>query len=67
MSAAAGRPTWHRYVATMECFLQRSQMNGEVIGGPGWEHIYECEVTRSQRRYGLEDRKANKFDLEEGN
>lgn len=63
MSAGCRRPTWHIYVATMECTVPRvGGANGEVLGGPGWEFLFECEETGAQRRWGLEDRTPSSFD-----
>lgn len=66
------RPTWHRYVSTMECVIPRgADPEGGTTGGPGWEFLYECEETGAQRRWGVEDRKATRYDeplkVEEGN
>lgn len=55
--------TKHRYVDTVECILPMVDDEGLIIGKePAWEHIFECEVTGLQRRYGTEDRQSSAFD-----
>lgn len=48
-SAGRGTPlaTKHTYVDTRECV---------VAGAPAWEHIFRCEDTGEERRWGVEAR-----------
>ena len=61
-----GVPTWHRYVDTVECVLPMKPGNpGErPVGGPAWQHIWECEITGLQRPYGAEPRDKSSFDTD---
>lgn len=62
---AKRQPTWHRYIGTYPCILPKiAGPNGEPMGGPAWEHIYQCEVTGAQRRWGADERSPSSFDVE---
>lgn len=43
------RITKHKYVRTMECNLPSPD-------GEAWEHIFSCQETGAERRWGTEDR-----------
>lgn len=54
---ALRRFTIHDYICTAECVLPRtSGPAGEILGGPGWEHVFECKESHAQRRWGVADR-----------
>ncbi len=50
--------TWHTYIGTYECWEPYRLTPGEEkVGGPGWEHVFECDESHAQRRWGFESRK----------
>lgn len=53
---ALRRPTWHTYICTSELSTPLVELStGEKVGGKGWEHIFQCEESGAQRRWGFDD------------